>query len=197
MLFQRTVYFFIQVERIEACTATIMTELVCSVLKTLCLGGKKAADLREEMHWANGACPRWQRGLLYPEDPFSDDPTEMCAMCHKDWEFLLCLRPVFKPTCFLKITILWYYFCVPHVSSEAEGNETRGMHRVSFCLGTMVLGFWNIWASGTTEPPSVSTVWTSIFQNKAANLEGLGHGKRKVCSGSSGSWFSEGREDGR
>lgn len=78
----------------------------------------------------------------YLEDLFSDDPTEMRGMCHKDWEFLLCLRPVFKPTCFLKITILRYYFRVPHVSSEAEGNEA--MHRVSFCLGTMVLGFWNI-----------------------------------------------------
>lgn len=94
-----------------------------------------------------------------------------------------------NPPAFLKF-LLQDYFCVPHVCSEAESNQARGTHRVSFCLGTtMALGVWNSWASGAVGPPAVSLASrakTSIFQNKAASLKGLGPGKKKGCPRSSG-----------
>lgn len=52
----------------------------------------------------------------------------------------------------------------------------------------MALGVWNSWASGAVGPPAVSLASrakTSIF-HKAANLKGLGPGKKKGCPRSSG-----------
>jgi len=200
VLFQRIVYFFVQVERISDLHNHNRDRAIPAQYENFVFGKKKAAEL-QKMYWAGGSPPHmvawgpllWWSFQWWPHGSVWDVSRRLRIS-------LIFYVQSLNSTCFLKITILQDYFCVLDVSSEAESNQARGTHRVSFCLGnTIVLGFWNIWASGTLGHPAVSLASrakTSIFQNKTANLKGLGPGKRKGCSRSSGS-SSEGRGGSR
>lgn len=75
-------------------------------------------------------------------------------------------------------------FLMPEVHKRSVSHD-GGTQMVSFYLETtVVLCFWNTWASGTFGHPEASQEYkdgVSIFQSKEANLKNFSHRKETLA----------------